>query len=110
LSRPTKIDIVVADLIALSLAVVTDTCSIPRLKLPLRVGRVDAAGPGPTGVPQPETDLQDTLSSFENAGFSQSETIVRPLCSRLVMGNLTSFVGFDRLHTYDRNRTLQRER
>lgn len=41
----------------------------------MRVGRTDAAGPGPSGVPTPTDDLTTTLAQFAQAGFSQSEAI-----------------------------------
>lgn len=47
---------------------------IPRF-IKLRVGRIDATGPGPAGVPEPTTDLDTTLATFSKAGFSQSEAI-----------------------------------
>ena len=64
-----------ADLIALGLHDTLVSCDpIPRL-LKLRVGRIDATGPGPTGVPTPVDDLNTTLTAFSKAGFSQSEAI-----------------------------------
>ena len=43
--------------------------------IPLRIGRIDADAAGPSGVPEPTTDLETTLAQFEAAGFNQSETI-----------------------------------
>ena len=53
-------------------------CGGPRI--PYRGGRVDATGPGPSGVPAPDTDLQTTLSFFANAGFSQADSIKLTAC------------------------------
>jgi Peroxidase len=66
----------VADLIALSAVVSASTCSKPPFQPSLRGGRIDALEAGPTGVPQPETDIQSTLQSFAGAGFNKTDTIV----------------------------------
>ena len=41
----------------------------------LRVGRVDATGPGPSGVPQPQDSLTSQTAAFGNAGFNATEMI-----------------------------------
>jgi len=51
------------------------TCGGSDTGIPLRVGRIDATEAGPSGVPEPTTDLETTLAQFTSAGFSQSETI-----------------------------------
>jgi hypothetical protein len=51
------------------------TCGGLDTGIPLRVGRIDATEAGPSGVPEPTTDLETTLAQFASAGFSQSETI-----------------------------------
>lgn len=40
-----------------------------------KVGRIDATVAGPSGVPEPSTDLQTTLGRFAAAGFDQADTI-----------------------------------
>jgi hypothetical protein len=42
---------------------------------PFRVGRVDAPGPGPSGVPVPTDTLAVTTAAFKNAGFTQTQMI-----------------------------------
>lgn len=46
----------------------------------LRAGRVDAQGPGPTGVPGPADSLAFAATAFANAGFSQSDMIQAVAC------------------------------
>jgi len=41
----------------------------------LRAGRIDAAGPGPSGVPRPQDSLAIATAAFAKAGFSQTEMI-----------------------------------
>ena len=41
----------------------------------LRVGRIDATGPGPFGVPTPSESFPQQLAAFTNAGFSQTDMI-----------------------------------
>ena len=73
-----------ADLIALGTAMAIGTCSGP--PIPLRGGRVDATEAGPSGVCQPETDLQTTLASFSGAGFNQAVTISLTACGHTMGG------------------------
>lgn len=60
------------------------TCGGP--PIPLRGGRVDATEAGPSGVCQPETDLQTTLASFSGAGFNQADTISLTACGHTMGG------------------------
>jgi hypothetical protein len=41
----------------------------------LRAGRIDATGPGPTGVPGPTDGIVSQTAAFANAGFSRAEMI-----------------------------------
>lgn len=68
----------VADLIALS--VVTSLGNCGGLRVPYRAGRIDATGEGPFGVPEPETDLEETLEEFANAGFNAEDAIGLTAC------------------------------
>lgn len=45
----------------------------PMIKL--RAGRIDATGPGPTGVPGPADGLASQTAAFAKAGFSKTEMI-----------------------------------
>jgi len=49
-------------------------------KLPYRGGRIDATGPGPSGVPAPDTDLPTTFQYFANAGFNKIDAIKLTAC------------------------------
>lgn len=60
-----------ADLLALSLVMSVDRCG--SLKVPLRLGRVDATEAGIMGVPEAFTDLDTTRKRFETASFNQGE-------------------------------------
>jgi hypothetical protein len=74
-------------MIALSVVMSVGTCSAPTIRIPLRGGRVDATQGGLFGVPEPETDIDTTLDQFSQAGFSQSDAIVRSESRRLWRGH-----------------------
>ncbi|KAI9664515.1 MAG: hypothetical protein M1821_005961 [Bathelium mastoideum] len=67
-----------ADVLALATVTSVGNCHGP--KIPYRGGRVDATGPGPSGVPAPDTDLDTTLAYFANAGFNQVDSIKLTAC------------------------------
>ena len=69
---------IVADVIALSVVTSVGACGGPRI--PLRGGRIDAAGAGPFGVPEPETGINETLAEFSGAGFDKSDSIALTVC------------------------------
>jgi catalase (peroxidase I) len=76
----------VADLIALGTAMATNLCG--GRNLPYRSGRVDATGAGTTtGVPAPETNLEETLEMFERAGFGKVDAIGLTACGH-TMGSV----------------------
>ena len=75
-----------ADLVATSVVISVGNCGGPQI--PLRGGRVDATGPGPFGVPAPDTDLE-TLSFFASSGLSQVDSIGLTACGH-AMGSCTS--------------------
>lgn len=58
-----------ADLLALSLVMSVARCG--NLRVPLRLGRIDATEAGPKGVPEAHTDLNTTTKRFETASFSK---------------------------------------
>lgn len=60
-----------ADLLALSLVMAVARCG--NLRVPLRLGRIDATEAGPLGVPEAHTDLNTTKKAFEKAGFNEGE-------------------------------------
>lgn len=69
----------VADLIALGTVMSVNLCG--GNYIPFRPGRVDAVAADPTtGVPEPGTDLAETLELFERAGFDQAEAIELTAC------------------------------
>ncbi|KAL9097276.1 MAG: hypothetical protein Q9165_000703 [Trypethelium subeluteriae] len=67
-----------ADVLALGTVTSVGNCGGPRI--PYRGGRIDATGPGASGVPAPDTDLATTLSFFANAGFNQVDSIKLTAC------------------------------
>ncbi|KAL9113513.1 MAG: hypothetical protein Q9227_002250 [Pyrenula ochraceoflavens] len=67
-----------ADLLALGTVVAVGSCGGPQI--PLRGGRIDAAGPGRSGVPEPQTNLEETLSEFASAGFNREDAIGLTAC------------------------------
>lgn len=56
-------------------------------QIPARGGRIDAIGPGPFGVPAPDTDLETTLQFFHNPGFNQVDSIKLTACGH-TMGSV----------------------
>ena len=62
----------------------TSSCGGPHVEF--RAGRKDATAAGPSGVPEPETDLQTTLNQFGNAGFNNDDTITLTACGHSVGG------------------------
>ncbi|KAL8736834.1 MAG: hypothetical protein Q9181_002276 [Wetmoreana brouardii] len=82
--RVSNLPHVVADLIALGTVVAIGACGGPNI--PFRGGRVDATGPGRSGVCEPETDIKTTLSNFAGAGFNQQDTIGLTACGHSMGG------------------------
>ncbi|KAL9097666.1 MAG: hypothetical protein Q9163_006306 [Psora crenata] len=73
-----------ADLIALGTVLATSHCGGSPVSM--RGGRVDAAVAGPTGVPQPQEDLQKQLVEFATAGFNRDDTIALTACGHTLGG------------------------
>ncbi|OLN88549.1 WSC domain-containing protein-like protein 1 [Colletotrichum chlorophyti] len=73
-----------ADLLAMSVVVANAGCGGARM--PFRAGRIDATGAGPAGVPEPDTPLDTTRSTFAKAGFSESEMISLVACGHTLGG------------------------
>lgn len=63
-----------SDLLALALVMSVERCG--DLRVPLRLGRIDATEAGPLGVPEAHTDLDTTKKAFEKAGFNQGMSFV----------------------------------
>lgn len=68
----------VADLVALSVVLSVGNCGGPQV--PLRGGRIDATTGGAFGVPEPETNLTETLAEFASAGFNAADSIGLTAC------------------------------
>ena len=62
----------------------TGACGGPHVEF--RAGRKDATAAGPSGVPEPETSLQNTLNQFGNAGFNNDDTITLTACGHSMGG------------------------
>ncbi|RFU30513.1 hypothetical protein B7463_g5832, partial [Scytalidium lignicola] len=71
-----------ADLVALSVVVSVGNCEGPQI--PYRGGRIDATGPGTSGVPAPDTDLPTTLGFFARSGFNQVDAIKLTACGHTI--------------------------
>ncbi|KAF2728138.1 heme peroxidase [Polyplosphaeria fusca] len=68
-----------ADLVALGTVMSNNLCG-SRL-MPYQPGRIDATAAGhTTGVPAPETDLEETLLFFDRAGFNETDSIALTAC------------------------------
>ncbi|KAL6793050.1 heme peroxidase [Trichoderma sp. SZMC 28012] len=75
-----------ADLIAMGALFAANGCSNGSVEIPFRAGRVDATGPGPTGVPRPEQPLDEHITSFQKQGFSPQEMIGLVACGHTLGG------------------------
>lgn len=73
-----------SDLLAMSVAVASFACG--GAKMPFRAGRIDAQEAGPSGVPEPSTDLKTTQDTFTKAGFSTSDMIAMVACGHSLGG------------------------
>ncbi|GJC84140.1 WSC domain-containing protein ARB_07870 [Colletotrichum liriopes] len=73
-----------ADLLAMSVVVANAGCG--GAQMPFRAGRIDAVEAGPAGVPEPDTPLDTTRSTFARAGFSESEMIALVACGHTLGG------------------------
>jgi hypothetical protein len=51
------------------------TCDPNDRMIQLKAGRIDAIGPGPSGVPQPNDTFVTAKRAFANAGFNQTDMI-----------------------------------
>ncbi len=60
------------------------SCGGPHIEM--KAGRVDATAAGPSGVPEPETDISDTLTDFSNAGFVTDDAITLTACGHTMGG------------------------
>lgn len=59
-------------------------CGGPHIAM--KGGRVDATVAGPSGVPEPETAISDTLTDFGNAGFNADDGITLTACGHTMGG------------------------
>ncbi|EHK24166.1 uncharacterized protein TRIVIDRAFT_147594 [Trichoderma virens Gv29-8] len=75
-----------ADLFAIATVMAVGACSNGKVIVPFRGGRVDAVGPGPSGVPEPQQDLPTHTLSFAKQGFDTSEMIALVACGHSVGG------------------------
>jgi catalase (peroxidase I) len=75
-----------ADLIALGAVLSVGSCSNGMLTIPFRVGRVDATGPGKSGVPEPQQNLTSHTASFVRQGFNVTEMIGLVACGHTIGG------------------------
>ncbi|RGP73597.1 hypothetical protein FSPOR_1973 [Fusarium sporotrichioides] len=73
-----------ADLIALGTVVATKGCTGP--DVPFRAGRIDAGKPGPSGVPEPSTNLKETFAAFQKAGFTKEDMTAMVACGHALGG------------------------
>jgi hypothetical protein len=73
-----------ADLLALSLVMSVARCA--DMRVPLRLGRKDAAEAGIKGVPEAHTDLNTTRKRFETASLSETDMITLIACGHSIGG------------------------
>ncbi|KAL7943661.1 heme peroxidase [Trichoderma barbatum] len=75
-----------SDLFAMAAVFGVGGCSNGDIILPYRAGRVDATGPGPSGVPEPQEDLATHTAKFVKQGFNTTEMIALVACGHTVGG------------------------
>jgi hypothetical protein len=75
-----------ADLIAMGATFALGSCSNGTVLVPYKGGRVDATGPGPSGVPRPEQDLETHKQIFANQNFTVDEMIGLVACGHTLGG------------------------
>ncbi|KAI4950206.1 hypothetical protein J4E91_004862 [Alternaria rosae] len=73
-----------ADVLALSLVMSVARCA--DMRVPLRLGRKDAAEAGIKGVPEAHTDLETTRKRFETASLTEKEMITLIACGHSIGG------------------------
>lgn len=73
-----------SDLIALGVYASVRSCGGP--VIPVKAGRVDAPGPGSTGVPQPEHSIEQFRQQFSRMGFTNEEMIQVTACGHTLGG------------------------
>ncbi|PTB62108.1 heme peroxidase [Trichoderma citrinoviride] len=75
-----------SDLFTLATVVAVGGCSKGKVIVPLKGGRVDAAGPGLSGVPELQQHLQTHTANFAKQPFDTSEMIALVACGHTVGG------------------------
>lgn len=75
-----------ADLIALGAVFAANGCSNGSVEIPFRGGRIDATGPGASGVPKPEQPLDEHITNFQRQGFTPQEMIGLVACGHTLGG------------------------
>ncbi|KAG5638972.1 hypothetical protein H0H81_008192 [Sphagnurus paluster] len=73
-----------ADIISIGAVFAVSTCGGPII--PFRGGRIDTWIAGPSGVPEPQQDLQTHISMFSRQGFTTSEMIQLTACGHTMGG------------------------
>lgn len=73
-----------ADLLALSLVMSVARCA--NMRVPLRLGRKDAAEAGIKGVPEAHTDLETTRNRFATASLNETDMITLIACGHSIGG------------------------
>lgn len=75
---------IAADTIALGVVLGVAACGGPII--PYSAGRVDATGPSPVTVPQPQQDLATHTELFRRQGFNSTEMIALVSCGHTIGG------------------------
>ena len=75
-----------ADLVAMGAVLSAGSCSAGKVVIPFRGGRIDATKAGPSGVPEPQQDIDSHVSAFERQGFNKTEMIGLVACGHTLGG------------------------
>ncbi len=94
----------VSDGVALTVLIASQICSDGQVDFPYRYGRIDAREAGPSGVPEPQDDIDSMTAAFKRTGFSTTEMIGLVACGHSVGG--VNGVDFPTIVTVPENETV----
>ncbi|KAJ6789712.1 hypothetical protein PWT90_00576 [Aphanocladium album] len=94
----------VSDGVALSVLIASQICSDGQVDFPYRYGRIDARQAGPSGVPEPQDDIDSMTAAFQRTGFSKTEMIGLVACGHSIGG--VNGVDFPTIVTVPENETV----
>lgn len=95
----------VSDGLAIAVLIASQICSDGQVDFPYRYGRIDAREAGPSGVPEPQNDIDSLTTAFQRTGFSKTEMIGLVACGHSIGG--VNGVDFPTIVTVPENETVR---